>query len=100
MWEIQTPMFIAQSAIEKILPQLPSICDALKIEKGGHRNGLFRSNPDGTTEVHVGEIHWDGSFILIFDHGVFKGFYQYRWISDGRDIDRHWSDADTLKLVA
>jgi hypothetical protein len=100
MWEIQTSMFIAQSAIEKILPQLPAICDALGID-ASYRDGHFHQDAADRSKVtvSVGEIHWGGFFILVFEHGVFKGYLEQHWGQDG-DIYESFNPADSLKRAS
>ena len=77
-------MFIAQSAIETILPQLPAICDRLGVDKF-HRDGFFRAGEpsSGEVTVKVGEINWEGDFVLLFRHGNFVGHHEERWGSGG-----------------
>ena len=71
-----------RSTIERILPQIDPLCDKLGVEQN-HRDAFFRATETGEVSVTVGEINWEGDYILEFTiSGSLKSVHRQTW-SDG-----------------
>lgn len=75
-----------QSTIEKILPQLPELCERFKIFLPIHRDAFFHDKEDGSGDVlvSIGEINYEGQYTFTFNvKGELLSVFSKTWRTDG-----------------